>query len=205
MRAKRPGASVTTVAADVAHPEGATAVTTAIRDRFGTIDVLVANAGGNPPVGDSESLNGVVAEWQANFTTNVLSAVVLVEAARPLLAEYGRVLMFSSIAAYRGSGGSGAYGATKAALHGYLPVLAGQLGTSGATANLIAPGYVSDTEFFGGELPPQRREALAEQAMTKRAGTPDDVADLVEFLASDRAGHLTAQILQLNGGAERGR
>ena len=205
IRAKRADASITTVAADVADPAGATAVITAVRERFGTIDVLVANAGGNPSVGDTDGLEGVTAEWHANFTTNVLSAVVLVTAARPLLTEGGRVLMFSSIAAYRGSGGSGAYGATKAALHGYLPVLAAQLGTSGITANLIAPGYVSDTEFFGGELPPQRRKTLIEQTMTKREGTPDDVADLVEFLASGRAAHRTAQIFQLNGGAERGR
>jgi 3-oxoacyl-[acyl-carrier protein] reductase len=205
VRAKRPDASITTIGADVSSVQDVNRIITAVRKQFGTVDVLVANAGGHPTVANDDELEGLAKEWQANFASNVLSAVLLTEAARPLLATNARVVLFSSIAAYRGSGGTGAYGATKAALHGYLPVLAAALGPSGTTVNVIAPGYVAGTEFFGRQLPPERQEMLAKQAMTKRSGTPTDVVDFVEFLASPQAGHLTAQILQLNGGAERGR
>ena len=69
----------------------------------------------------------------------------------------------------------------------------------------VAPGFVADTEFFAGSLTEQRREVLVGQTHTGRAGSPADVAQAIRWLASPAAGHVTAQIIQVNGGVERGR
>jgi 3-oxoacyl-[acyl-carrier protein] reductase len=134
----------------------------------------------------------------------VLTAALLTEALRNRLAEPGgRVLFVSSIAAYRGSG-SGAYAAAKAGLHPYAHDLARQLGPHGITVNVVAPGYVEDTEFFADTMDEARRARLIGDTVTGRAGTPGDVASTLHWLASPAAGHVTSQIVQVNGGAERG-
>ena len=161
-------------------------------------NVLVSEAA--PP----EGLAGVAWQWEGNFRANTLTAVLLTEALREHLASPGgRVLLMSSIAAYRGSG-SGSYAGSKAALHPYAFDLAAQLGPRGITVNVVAPGYIEDTGFFGGRLSDERRDTLIGQTHTGRAGTPEDVAETVRWLASAGAGHITAQIVQVNGGAERG-
>lgn len=113
-------------------------------------------------------------------------------------------MFISSVAALRGSRGT-SYGPMKAALHPYAFDLAAALGPRGITVNVVAPGYIEDTEFFGGSMSDERRAALVAQTHTGRAGTPGDVAETVHWLASPGAGHVTAQIVQVNGGAERGR
>ncbi len=95
-------------------------------------------------------LSALRRDWQASFESNVLTAVMLVEALRPDLERAaGRVVLLSSIAALRGSGG-GPYGAMKAALHAWMYDLARELGPHGGTANVVAPGFVPDTEFWQG-------------------------------------------------------
>jgi 3-oxoacyl-[acyl-carrier protein] reductase len=143
--------------------------------------------------------------WTVNFRLNLLSAALLTEALKDRLAEPGgRVLFVSSIAAYRGSG-SGAYGAAKAGLHPYAHDLARELGPRGITVNVVAPGYIEDTEFFGPAIDPARRARLVADTANGRAGTPGDIAGTLHWLASPGAGHVTSQIVQVNGGAERGR
>ena len=94
--------------------------------------------------------NKVRREWQASFESNVLTAVLLVEAMREAIqGDGGRVVLVSSVAALRGGGG-GPYAAMKAALHGLAFDLARELGPHGGTANVIAPGFVPDTEFWAG-------------------------------------------------------
>ncbi|WP_416978535.1 SDR family NAD(P)-dependent oxidoreductase [Streptomyces sp. T028] len=115
----------------------------------------------------------------------------------------GRVLFVSSIAAYRGSG-SGAYAGAKAALHPYARDLARELGPRGITVNTVAPGYIEDTGFFGEAIDPARRERLIGETFDGRAGTPGDVAATLHWLASPGAAHITSQVVQVNGGAERG-
>lgn len=200
--------TVTPVVADLADPEQADRVKATIAEHRPTIDVLVNNAGGNVELstaaGPLPGLAGVAQQWTGNFRANVLTAALLTEPLRDRLADEGRVVLFSSIAAYRGSG-SGSYAAAKAALHPYAVDLAAALGPRGITVNVVAPGYTEGTEFFGHGLSDERRDALIGQTLTKRPGTVDDVARTVHWLASPSAGHITAQLIQVNGGALLGR
>ncbi|GAA4087495.1 SDR family oxidoreductase [Actinomadura miaoliensis] len=192
----------TALPADLSEPAEVERVRAVLADRFGSIDVLVNNAGGN--VEWRGGRDGVAERWTGNFRANVLTAVLPTEAFRDLLNPSGRIVFITSIAALRGSGGT-SYGPMKAALHPYAFDLAAALGPRGVTVNVVAPGFIEDTEFFGGALDDERRATLVAQTHTGRAGTPQDVAETVHWLASPGAGHVTAQIIQVNGGAERGR
>ncbi|MCH7232712.1 SDR family oxidoreductase [Glycomyces sp. L485] len=196
------------LAADLAEPEGGRRVADFLADQYGGVDIVAACAGGNieiqAPEKREEGLEGVSWYWTENLRLNVMTAVHLVEAVKPVIADDGRVLLFSSIAAFRGSG-TGSYAASKAALHPYAIDLSAQLGERGATANVIAPGYIEATEFFADRMTERRRDTLIAQTHDKRAGTPADVAELAHWLAAPAAGHITAQILQVNGGALAGR
>ncbi|MFJ3672787.1 SDR family NAD(P)-dependent oxidoreductase [Streptomyces sp. NPDC090106] len=202
-------AKVVPLAADLAEPAEADRVREVLGREYGRVDVLVHSAGGNaaldaPPAEGSPAARAA-AHWTGNFRANVLTTVLLTEALRDLLASPGgRVVLLSSIAAYRGSG-SGSYGGAKAALHPYAYDLAAALGGQGVTVNVVAPGYTAGTEFFRGALSAERERTLVGQTSTGRAGTPQDVAETVHWLASPASGHVTGQIVQVNGGAERGR
>ena len=205
-QAEVPGAL--TYAADLSDPHAVRGVARYVADALGTVDVLVNSAGGagnlEPPDGTEDPLGAIAHTWTVNFRLNVLTAALLTEALRDRLASPGgRVLFLSSIAAYRGSG-SGADAASKAALHPYAFDLARQLGPRGVTVNVVAPGYVENTGFFGDAMDPARRDRLVAETSTGRAGTPGDIAQTLHWLASPGARHITAQVIQVNGGAERG-
>lgn len=196
------------VVADLTEIEGVERVAKHASDHHGTVDVIVANAGGNigiqAPEQVPEGLAGVSWLWTENLRLNVITAVHLVEGLKPLIADDGRILLFSSIAAYRGSG-SGSYAASKAALHPYAIDLSTELGRRGITANVIAPGYIQDTEFFGAGISEQRRAWNIDLTHSKRPGTPADIAAIAHWLAAPEGGNVTAQIIQSNGGALAGR
>ena len=141
--------------------------------------------------------------WQADFAKNVLTAVLLTEALTPRLTRPGaRVISVSSLAAQRGNG---SYGAAKAALHAWNHSLAAALGPDGITCNVVVPGFVSRTEFFS---PPPDTAELDRRATTTllgRVANPEDVAGVIAFLASDDAGYITGELVQVNGGAMLGR
>ncbi|MGH3918271.1 MAG: SDR family NAD(P)-dependent oxidoreductase [Pseudonocardiaceae bacterium] len=107
------------------------------------------------------------------------------------------VINIGSIAADQGAG---SYGAAKAGVASWNIDLAAELGPRGVTANVVAPGYTADTEFFRDKLTDQRREALIAATSTGRASAPDDVAATVHFLASPAARQITGQVLAVNGG-----
>jgi len=194
------GPRVTPLSADVSTVEGAAAVADAVQSCAG----VVAAAGGlSPQSGDD--LPAVRDAWQASFDSNVLSAVLVVEALRPrLVAAAGRVVLLSSIAGLRGSGG-GPYGAMKAALHAYCFDLARDLGAAGGTANVLAPGFVPDTEFWEGRRTPELIAERAKGTLVGRPGSPEEVASLVGWLLGPDGGWVTGQILSPNGGAVLGR
>ncbi|TDC84238.1 SDR family oxidoreductase [Micromonospora sp. KC606] len=196
----RPGA-VTAAVADLADPEQVAALMVRIGDR--PVDAVVNNAGGVLG-GDTATLAGLADVWRVNLETNVLTAVLLTEALRPALRRPGgRVILFSSIAAQRGGGGP--YSAAKAALHGWAYDLAAQLGPDGVTVNVVAPGYVADTEFFGDGMTAERHARLVTQTLVGRAGLPNDIAGAVRYLVSPGAGYVTGQVIGVNGGSVLGR
>lgn len=168
------------------------------------VDVVVANAGAGPASQAGDGLAAVAQAWRSTLDTNVLTAVLLVEALRPMLARPGgRIVLVSSIAAQRGGGGS--YSAAKSALHGWAFDLAGDLGPDGVTVNVVVPGFVDGTEFFGGRMTEQRYQRLVASTLVGRAGEPTDVAAAVGYLASTEASWVTGQVLGVNGGAALGR
>jgi 3-oxoacyl-[acyl-carrier protein] reductase len=114
----------------------------------------------------------------------------------------GTVISFSSIAARRGAG---SYGAAKAAVEAWTADVARELGPRGITANVVSPGLTLGSEFFRDTLTEARKQRLIAETDNGRPGTTADVAALVAFLASPSAGHLTGQVIHVNGGAYLGR
>lgn len=188
---------------DASDPE---AVSAALGQLPEQVDVLVNNAGGNTdfdrdPVRDGD-LPGLAAAWRANLDANLLSAVLVTAALGPRLAENARIISVSSIAARRGAG---SYGAAKAAVEAWTADVAGEFGPRGITANVVSPGLTLGSEFFRGRLTDERQARLVRETKTGRPGTTADIAATVTFLASPAAGHVTGQVIYVNGGAYLGR
>lgn len=188
-----------TIPCDLTDPDDVIAAAGRIRDEGGEVDALVHCAGGGA-TRDGDDVNSLRAYLHTSFDINVTSVAMLTEAVEPALSDgRGRVVATSSIAAFRGGGA--AYASTKAALHGWAFDAARRLGKRGITVNVVAPGYITDTEFFGDAMTPERHSRLVDETLVGRAGEPDDVAGLVEYLVSADARHVTAQVMQVNGGA----
>ncbi|GAA2125955.1 SDR family oxidoreductase [Kitasatospora saccharophila] len=197
--AKELGSNVTPLVCDLADPDAVEAALDALPAR---IDVLVNNAGSRETVLGAGP-HAVLARWRGDFERNVLTAVLLTESVRDRLTPgSGRVVTVSSIAALRGAG---SYGAAKASLHAWNHFLAAQLGPSGITANIVAPGTVAGTEFFGPRLDDAEVARRSARTLLGRIGESGEVAAAVFFLASAEAGFITGEILHCNGGELLGR
>ncbi|GAB7180617.1 SDR family oxidoreductase [Kitasatospora sp. Ki12] len=193
------GPNVTPLVCDLADPDDVEAALRGLPER---IDVLVNNAGSRETVVGGGP-HALLARWRGDFERNVLTVVLLTESIRDRLTPgSGRVVTISSIAALRGAG---SYGAAKASLHAWNHFLAAQLGTSGITANIVAPGTVSGTEFFGPRLDEAEVARRAARTLLGRIGETGEVAAAVHFLASPEAGFITGEILHCNGGELLGR
>ncbi|WP_031514694.1 SDR family NAD(P)-dependent oxidoreductase [Streptomyces sp. NRRL F-5123] len=198
IRAER-GLDITPVVCDLADPDDVEAALAHLPER---VDVLVNNAGSRE-LAVGAGPHGVLARWRGDFERNVLTAVLLTESLRDrLTTDSGRVVTVTSVAALRGGG---SYGASKAALHAWNHSLAAQLGPQGVTCNIVAPGTVAGTEFFGSRLNDAELTRRAGRTLVGRVGRPADVASAVLFLASPEAGFITGEILQVNGGELLGR
>jgi 3-oxoacyl-[acyl-carrier protein] reductase len=203
---KATGRRALPVACHVGHWGQVEALAERAYAEFGRVDVLVNNAGGNTgfdrgPVADGD-LADLAADWRANLDANLLSAVLVTAALTPRFAPDARIISFSSIAARRGAG---SYGAAKAAVEAWTADVARELGPRGITANVVSPGLTLGSEFFRDTLTEARKQRLIAETDNGRPGTTADVAALVAFLASPSAGHLTGQVIHVNGGAYLGR
>jgi 3-oxoacyl-[acyl-carrier protein] reductase len=191
--------TVHTHAVDLSEPDDVERVLLRVADDLGGgVDVVVANAG-RGAARPSESLASHHDAWMDAIAGNAMTSVLLVEGLRPHLSDTGRIIFVSSAAA-TGAGGA-AYGAAKAALHGWMYDLAVELGPEGVTCNVVSPGFIDDTELFGGRLSDERRAGFVDRTLVKRAGRPADVADCVRWLAAPETGYVTAQVIGVDGGA----
>ena len=195
--ARASGGAITAVPCDSSTPEGARAVAARVT---GDVEGLVHCAGGNPAIGrpDPGSLEAEAALLGETMAGNLTSAALTVTALAERMTAGSSVVLFGSIAAERGVG---YYGPAKAAVASYAVGLARDLGPRGIRVNCISPGYIADTEFFGGRLSPEREAGLRAQTATGRTGVPEDAVALTLFLLSAEARHLSGQNFHLNGGA----
>lgn len=197
------GPNVKAIAADLSTVDGAELVRERLTDDV--IDVIVTGAGGTA-AGIPTDLASIARDWNDDLQQNLMTAVLLVEALRPALRRPGaRIVGIGSIGAQLGSGYGGSYGAAKAAMHAWIYWLAQGLGPDGITANLVIPGFIPDTEFFGERLTADFAAIRVDRSLVGRAGTSEEVAASIGFLASGDAGYITGQLLGINGGMVLGR
>jgi NAD(P)-dependent dehydrogenase (short-subunit alcohol dehydrogenase family) len=178
------------VGADVSDPADLQRLIGVVDD----IDILVNNAGFSW-FGSTADLD--VATFDALFASNVRAAFFLVAAFGPRMAARGKgsIINVSSMAGQIGLAGGAAYGATKAALASMTRAWAAEFSPSGVRVNAIAPGPV-----YTGGAAPERIEALGTTTLLHRAADPAEIAEVVAFLASPRAGYITGAIIAADGG-----
>ena len=179
---------------DVSDPDTADALFTALEEEFGPVLVLVNNAGvradGLAPMIDDE-------DWDKVLDTNLSAAFRLTRRAlRPMIrSRYGRVVNIASIVGgVRGNAGQANYAASKAGLVAMTRTVAAEVAKRGVTVNAVAPGLI-ETDMTEGIA-----DNLLEHVPAQRAGTPDEVAECVRFLASEGAAYVNGVCLTVDGG-----
>jgi 3-oxoacyl-[acyl-carrier protein] reductase len=191
------GGDAFAVEADVSRIDAAEPLIAAVLHRYGRLDILVNNAAvafGGPV----DSL--VEADFDRLFATNVKSVLFLSQAAaRVLDMRGGSIINIGSLAAKARPPQFAIYAATKAAVEALTGALAREWGALGVRVNTVAPGD-TDTEMQRAAFSPERRRAAIERVALGRVGQPEDIAEVVAFLASDEARWITGETLQVNGG-----
>lgn len=191
------GGSAAAFAADVSDSNAASGLIKAVIDKFGKLDILVNNAG---IVRDNIMMRMSLDDWDAVFNTNLRSMFVLAQAAlRGMMRNrWGRVINLTSVVALSGNSGQANYSAAKAGVIGLTKSLAREYASRSITVNAIAPGYI-DTDIVA-VIPENLKEEMLKQIPLGRIGKPEEIADAIAFLASDRAGYITGQVISVNGG-----
>lgn len=194
--ALRGGDRVLAVQADAARSADLDALTAAVRDRHGRLDVVFANAGvasfrPNAEISEDEFARVVDINFKGVFFT--------VQKALPLLSVHAAIVINASWTLHRGLPGASLYAATKAAVHNLARSLAAELGPRGIRVNSVTPGYI-ETPMFHDNVSPDAHTAVLAEVASRRLGTAEDVADAVAFLASAEASYVNGQDLIIDGG-----
>jgi len=169
----------------------------AVTEEYGTVDVLINNAG---ITRDNILLRMKEEEWDEIINTNLSSVYKMSKAVlRGMIKKRsGRIISITSVVGAMGNAGQSNYAASKAGIIGFTKSLAREVGVRGITVNAIAPGFI-ETDMTD-SLPDEQKAVLASQIPMGRLGTVDEIAKAVLFLASDNASYITAQTIHINGG-----
>jgi 3-oxoacyl-[acyl-carrier protein] reductase len=191
---RQTGGTADAIVFDVADREAAGAALSALVEEM-PIGILVNNAGIHAdavfPAMSAQQWDSVI-DVSLNGFFNVTQPLVM-----PMVrSRWGRIINISSVAALAGNRGQVNYSAAKGALHAATKSLSIELASRGITVNAVAPGIIV-TDMSAGSFD---TETIGRLVPMKRAGRPEEVADLVGFLASERAGYITGQVISINGG-----
>ena len=185
------------ICADISKPDEAREAVAKAVDQLGGIDILINNAG----IAQIKMFCDITDEdLDAMLSTNLSSAFYITRASLPSMVsqKWGRIINIGSMWGKTGASCEVHYSASKAGLRGMTMALAKELGPSGITVNCVEPGVI-DTDM-NAHLAHEDMLALCEQTPLGRIGAPNEVADLIAFLASERASFITGQIIGIDGG-----
>ena len=182
---------------DVSSQEAVQAFTNQVIQKWGKIDILVNNAG---IIRDTLILRMSDADWSAVIDTNLKGAFYCIKAAvRTMMKQrWGRIVTISSVSGILGNPGQANYSAAKAGLIALTKTTAREFASRGITANAVAPGFIS-TDITSG-MSQDVKDGLLKQIPLERFGRPEDVAEVVAFLASERAAYITGEVIKVDGG-----
>ncbi len=194
---ERRGGRAITIQADLTSPEAAQRLIATAKEQFGTLSVLVNNAGLTK---DTLVLRMRDEDWDSVLAANLTATFYCTKAAlREMLRQRaGRIINMTSIVAQIGTTGQANYVAAKAGIIGFTKAVAREVGSRGITVNAVAPGFIA--AGMTQRLPPAVVESYLQQVPLGRAGKPEEVAAVVTFLASDDAAYITGQVLNVDGG-----
>lgn len=193
----RLGGEAISIEADVRDSEAVKAMVEQVTDKWSKIDILVNNAGINR---DTLLLRMSDEAWDDVISTNLRGAYLCTKfALRSMMRQaWGRIINISSVTGIVGNAGQSNYAASKGGLVAFTKSVAREMGSRNITVNSVAPGYI--ITGMTDKLPSERKEAILAMIPLQRFGQPEDVAELVAFLASDRAGYITGQAITIDGG-----
>ncbi len=185
------------VEADVRDSEAVKKMVEEVVERWGAIHVLVNNAG---ITRDTLLLRMSEQQWDDVVDINLKGTFLCSKhALKSMIRQgWGRIISLSSIAGIVGNPGQTNYSASKAGIIGFTKSLAREVGSRGITVNAVAPGFIRTA--MTDALPEEAQRRIIDMTAVRRAGTPEDVAEAVAFLASDRASYITGQVLGIDGG-----
>ena len=191
------GGEAFTVEADVRDGEAVKAMVQQVTDKWGKIDILVNNAGINR---DTLLLRMPDKDWDDVLDTNLRGAYLCTKfTLRSMMRQsWGRIINIASVAGIVGNAGQSNYAASKGGLIAFTKSIAREMGSRNITANAVAPGFI--ITGMTDKLPQERKESILAMIPLQRFGQPEDVAELVAFLASKRAGYITGQVIAIDGG-----
>jgi 3-oxoacyl-[acyl-carrier protein] reductase len=198
---KAAGTDAQSFQGDLTKSADVASLVAAVDARFGAIDILVNNAG--DLIERTPLLEMTDERFQAVMDVNVTSTFYMCRAVGAGMVDRTRgcIINMSSLAAWNGGGpGAGAYSAAKGAIVSMTKALAKELAPHGIRVNCVAPGLIGETAFHGRFTAPAAFENAAKSVLLGRAGTPEEVATVVAFLASSDSSFLTGETIEINGG-----